>query len=105
MKTGCNVVSEDSGGAESSNVCGESVGKRDQMVKAKIEEAPPSVKKLLAGAFSGSGSPRQAIKAHCLVCVGFERSAIKNCTGHSCPLWAYRPFQSDTETEERPTKV
>ena len=74
--------------------------KRDETVKARIEEAPPSVRKLLSGAFSGAGSPRQAIKAHCLVCVGYERSQIKNCTGYSCALWAYRPFQSSVELDE-----
>ena len=94
------VESGDSLGTLSPASCrGDSVVKRDETVKARIEEAPPSVKKLLAGAFSGSGSPRQAIKAQCLVRTGYERSEIKNCTGYSCPLWAYRPFQSAVEAE------
>ena len=58
-----------------------------------IADAPESVKKLLSRAFSGSASPRAAIKAQCLVCVGYERDSIRNCTGYSCPLWKYRPFQ------------
>lgn len=65
---------------------------RDDVVKRRIEEAPPSAQKTLAEAFSGSASPRRAIRAMCLSCVGFDREAIKNCSGHSCPLWQYRPF-------------
>jgi hypothetical protein len=58
-----------------------------------IREAPESAKNLLAGAFSGSVSPRKAIKAMCLVCLGYDRQEVKNCTARACPLWAYRPFQ------------
>ena len=66
---------------------------REKRVAAVISGAPESVKKSLAGAFSGSVSPRAAIKAQCLVCVGYDRAAIRDCSGYSCPLWAYRPFQ------------
>lgn len=66
---------------------------RDQIVNRRVAEAPQSCQKALREAFSGSASPRQAIKALCLVCVGFDRMAIANCTGWSCPAWKYRPFQ------------
>lgn len=66
---------------------------RGKRFEALISEAPESVKITLRGAFSGSASPRAAIKAQCLVCVGYDRAAIKACTGYSCPLWEYRPFQ------------
>lgn len=72
---------------------------RDEVAKRRISEAPESCQGALRGAFSGSASPRQAIKAQCLACVGFDRNAIRNCTGWSCPLWAYRPYQSDGGTE------
>lgn len=67
---------------------------RDLQTARIMENAPATAKEALRRAFSGSGSPRAAIKAQCLVCVGFDRNEIKNCTGYSCPLWAYRPFQS-----------
>jgi hypothetical protein len=67
--------------------------KRRARVEAVLSGAPESVKNTLTRAFSGSASPRAAIKAQCLVCVGYDRNSIKNCTGYSCPLWAYRPFQ------------
>ena len=66
---------------------------RDAEVLSAIEAAPESAKGALARAFSGDASPRAAIKAQCLSCVGYERAAITNCTGWRCPLWAYRPFQ------------
>jgi len=66
---------------------------REERIAKVITEAPESVKKTLAEAFSGSTSPRKAIKAQCLTCAGFDRDAIRNCTGFSCPLWMYRPFQ------------
>jgi hypothetical protein len=65
---------------------------RETRVKV-IAEAPKSAQNSLTRAFSGDSSPRGAIKAMCLCCVGFERTAITNCTGYSCPLWKYRPFQ------------
>lgn len=70
--------------------------KRDEVVNLAIQEAPVSAQNVLARAFSGAASPRAAIKAQCLSCVGYDRSAITNCTGWRCPLWAYRPFREPT---------
>ena len=58
-----------------------------------VSEALELACKALAQAFSGSASPRAAIKAMCLTCTDYDRASIKECTGFSCPLWAYRPFQ------------
>ena len=66
---------------------------RDKRVAKIVAEAPESAKNALTRAFSGAASPRAAIKAMCLTCVGYDRETIKNCTGYSCPLWKYRPFQ------------
>lgn len=73
---------------------------RQKTVEIRLSEAPISVKNTLARAFSGSASPRQAIKAMCLACTGFERQEITDCTGYSCPLWCYRPFQKGDEPDE-----
>ena len=70
---------------------------RAEVVNRRIAEAPQSCQKSLRKAFFGSASPRQAIKAMCLACVGYERESIKNCTGWSCPLWRYRPFQDRSQ--------
>ena len=66
---------------------------RDERVARVIADAPTSSQKSLREAFSGSASPRAAIKAMCLTCVGYERDSVRNCTGWSCPLWKYRPYQ------------
>ncbi len=66
---------------------------RPERVEKMIAEAPESAKNTLRQAFLGSASPRAAIKAQCLTCMGYERDAIRDCSGFSCPLWAYRPFQ------------
>jgi hypothetical protein len=67
--------------------------KREAQVARILANTPQSAQNSLARAFSGAASPRAAIKAQCLQCVGFDRNEIKNCTGWSCPLWSYRPFQ------------
>lgn len=59
----------------------------------RIETAPESFRKLLTQAMSGKCSPRQAIKAHCAECVGFDRQAITECGCYACPLWVFRPYQ------------
>ena len=66
---------------------------REQRIATILANAPVSVQNTLREAFSGATSPRQAIKAQCIACTGYDRISVKNCPGYSCPLWAYRPFQ------------
>jgi hypothetical protein len=65
--------------------------------KAAIAEAPESCRNTLSRAFSGSASPRGAIKAFCLQCVGFVRSDVRDCSARACALHPYRPYQDDSE--------
>jgi hypothetical protein len=76
---------------------------RTQRIADVVESAPTSVQNTLSRAFSGAASPRGAVKAMCLTCCGFDRLAVRNCSGWSCPLWAYRPFQQDSLSEEDST--
>ena len=48
----------------------------------------------------GRASPREAIKAKCHECVGYEdvKERISGCTVKRCPLLAYRPYQSKKES-------
>lgn len=66
---------------------------REKRVSAILEQAPESVKNCLKLAYSGAGGKTNAIKAMCLACCGYDRAAIRDCSGYSCPLWQYRPFQ------------
>ena len=58
-----------------------------------ISGAPVTYRGILERAFRGEASPRQAIKAQCLICVGFHREDVRTCSSSSCPLWDYRPYQ------------
>lgn len=60
---------------------------------ARLATTPESAKGHFVAAWAGKCSPRRAIKAQCLECLGFDRQAITDCTGWACSLWAFRPFQ------------
>ena len=70
---------------------------REQRVIKVVAAAPQSVQKILKDAFSGAASPRRAIQAMCLACTSYDRAAIRDCTGWSCPLWAYRPYRRNRD--------
>jgi hypothetical protein len=59
----------------------------------RLATCPQSVKAHFAAAWSGKASPRRAIKAQCLDCVGFDRAEITGCTAYACSLWNFRPYQ------------
>lgn len=67
---------------------------REERIAKELCDATQKYKGVMTKAFAGTCSPRAAIKAKCLECCSYERETIKNCTGYSCPLWAYRPYQS-----------
>ena len=66
---------------------------REERVAKAVDEASLLYRPVMRKAYQGTASPRSAIKAQCLICVGYDRVAVTHCTGHSCPLWAYRPYQ------------
>lgn len=68
-------------------------GSKTDLFLKDISKHNPARLKLFKRAFSGEGSPRDAIKAKCLECVDCDLGAVRDCTGYSCPLWKYRPFQ------------
>ncbi len=67
---------------------------REDVVKQRVSECLPMYKGTMQKAYDGKASPRGAIKAMCLHCVGYQRADITACTGFSCPLWQYRPYQA-----------
>ncbi len=66
---------------------------REERISKAVAESSPLYRNVMVKAYQGTASPRSAIKAQCLNCVGDERVSITHCTGYSCPLWAYRPYQ------------
>ena len=69
---------------------------RDEQAAKILAGAPVTMQKTLQRAFDGQGGRQNAIKAMCLACAGFDRETVRNCTGWSCPLWIWRPFQSSS---------
>ena len=63
--------------------------------KAYCRDVPPLYVGIVRRAFDCAASPRQAIKAKCLDCCGYQRDEVRHCTVILCPLWAYRPYQGE----------
>jgi hypothetical protein len=68
---------------------------REERVSKMIAAAPERTHGILRRAFDDVASPRDAIKAQCLACVGYDRQEVAKCTGYTCPLWGYRPYKPD----------
>ena len=66
---------------------------REERVNKAIAEAGILYRTIMQKAYNGSASPRSAVKAMCLQCVGYVRDDITHCSAYSCPLWAFRPYQ------------
>jgi hypothetical protein len=75
---------------------------REERVAKVVADAPVSVRGILKRAFNGTGGRKNAIAGMCLYCTGYDRETVRNCTGWSCPLWKWRPFQSSAETAPKP---
>ena len=59
--------------------------------KARWVGIPKRYRPLWLRLTRGEGTPRQAIKAQCLECCGFDRDAVRDCSARACPLWTKRP--------------
>ena len=70
--------------------------KREKMLEAIAEDAPARLG-LFERVYRGTASPRQAMKAKCLECVGFDTKAIVECTAAECPLYDFRPYLAGAE--------
>jgi hypothetical protein len=54
---------------------------------------PVKFRKLYLRVLEGQASPRQAIKAMCMECIGWEAREVALCTSPACPLYLHRPFK------------
>lgn len=63
----------------------------------RLAQTPASRQQPFRRAYAGTASPRTAIKAQCLDCVGCDTEAITTCTATACPLWLYRPYQTKSK--------
>ena len=72
---------------------------REEAVARRLERISPAYRGGYARASDGSASPRAAIKSFCLECVAYVRKEVTNCTAIACPLYLYRPYQTEDEAE------
>ena len=59
----------------------------------RVDDASEKYRGVMRRAYAGTASPRTAIKAFCLQCVGYLREDVTSCTALACPLHGYRPYQ------------
>ncbi len=73
----------------------------EMSIVTKSNDMPRIYKKNYLAAVSGKASPRSAIKAFCIECMGYARTEVADCNTIECPLNMYRPYQKgDDETKE-----
>ncbi len=65
----------------------------------KADKMPCIYKTGYLAAVSGKASPRNAIKAFCLECMGYVRGEVTNCDTIDCPLNLYRPYRKVGDDE------
>lgn len=77
------------------------LGWDDLKYKQHLEKVPANLRVTAHLAFQGDASPSRAIRAMCEHCVGYSnvKEEISGCRGSSCPLYAYRPYQSESAEE------
>lgn len=66
------------------------------IVDRRLRDCPGRYRGIYCAAINGKASPRQAIKAMCYGCMGWEGKGgvlaeVESCTSYACPLHAYRP--------------
>jgi hypothetical protein len=54
-----------------------------------VDSIPKKYRGIYDRAMTGR-SQAAAIRAHCLMCVGWQREEVKLCTAPTCPLYPYR---------------
>lgn len=63
----------------------------------KAKQIPKKYRSNYISVVAGSASPRNAIKAFCLECMGYNGAEVKRCETINCPLNMYRPYQPKEE--------
>ncbi len=74
--------------------------KIDNARASALAQSLPKYRALKERAYSGTTSPRTAIKAFCLACSGDSVAGIRDCTSYACPLREYRPYVTDGDSVE-----
>ena len=68
-------------------------------ILSKAKDMPEIYKKNYLASVSGKASPRNAIKAFCIECMGYARGEVTNCDTIDCPLNLYRPYRKAGDSD------
>jgi len=66
---------------------------RSARIAENLANIPVASRLTYKKATNGTASPRMAIKAMCMECIGWMRVEVRDCTAVCCPLYLYRPYQ------------
>ncbi len=66
----------------------------------KADKMPKIYRNSYLSAVSGKTSPRNAIKAFCIECMGYVRAEVTNCDVIDCPLNLYRPYRKAGDIDD-----
>ncbi|KKN51314.1 hypothetical protein LCGC14_0624220 [marine sediment metagenome] len=69
-------------------------------ITKKADEMPGIYRKNYLAVVSGKASPRNAVKAFCIECMGYNRAEVTNCDTIECPLNLYRPYRKAGDSDE-----
>jgi hypothetical protein len=65
----------------------------------KIKIIPTSMRSVYRKAMTGK-SKSAGIKAFCQECMGYVKKEVTLCTSPNCPLFPYRPYQKEDESDD-----
>ncbi len=73
---------------------------RKMSITSKAKDMPEIYKKNYLASVSGKASPRNAIKAFCIECMGYVRGEVTDCDTIDCPLNLYRPYRKAGDSDD-----
>jgi len=69
-------------------------------ITKKADKMPGIYRKNYLAVVEGKASPRNAIKAFCIECMGYVRAEVTNCETIDCPLNLYRPYRKAGDSDD-----
>jgi hypothetical protein len=63
--------------------------------------APPTKKPKKIKSGRDKITRAQAIKIFCIMCMGYQKSLVKDCPDQQCPLWSYRKGHGQEHTDTK----
>ncbi len=69
-------------------------------ITGKADKMPKHYRNCYLSAVSGKATPRNAIKAFCIECMGYTRAEVTGCDTIDCPLNLYRPYQKAGDNDD-----